>query len=158
MTGLLPSAGNTVILTIVDLFSKAAHFITLPKLPTAMETARLLTLHVFRLHGILEDIVSDRGPQFTSGVWKEFCSSLGAKVSLTSGYHPQSNGQCERANQELEAVLWCIASSNQSIWSDELPWIEYAHNSLTSSATGWSPFEVSLRGLTGFPAASLPLC
>uniref|UniRef100_A0A3P9BXA9 Gypsy retrotransposon integrase-like protein 1 n=1 Tax=Maylandia zebra TaxID=106582 RepID=A0A3P9BXA9_9CICH len=144
ITGLPPSAGNTVILTIIDRFSKVAHFIALPKLPTALETARLLATHVFRLHGIPEDIVSDRGPQFTSRVWKEFCNSLGAKVSLSSGYHPQSNGQSERANQELETALRCVASTNQTIWSEELPWIEYAHNSLTASATGRSPFEASL--------------
>lgn len=109
-----------------------------------METAHLLTQHVFRLHGIPEVLVSDRGPQFTFRVRREFCASLGAKVSLTSGYHLQSNGQAERANQELEATLRCVASSNQTIWSEELPWIEYAHNSLTSSATGRSPFEASL--------------
>lgn len=50
VTGLPPSSGNTVILTIVDRFSKAAHFVALPKLPTALETARLLSTHVFRLH------------------------------------------------------------------------------------------------------------
>ncbi|XP_039463522.1 uncharacterized protein LOC120436733 [Oreochromis aureus] len=144
VTGLPPSAGNTVILTIVDRFSKAAHFVALPKLPTALETARPLTNHVFRLHGIPDDIVSDRGPQFTSRVWKEFCASFGSKVSLSSGYHPQSNGQSERANQELEAALRCVASSNQAVWSEELPWIEYAHNSMTTSATGRSPFEASL--------------
>lgn len=144
VTGLPPSAGNTTILTIIDRFSKAAHFIALPKLPSALETARLLTSHVFRLHGIPEDIVSDRGPQFTSRVWREFCSALGAKVSLSSGFHPQSNGQSERANQELEAALRCVASHNQSTWSEQLPWIEYAHNSHTSSATGKSPFEASL--------------
>ncbi|KAL4009381.1 hypothetical protein ACER0C_003233 [Sarotherodon galilaeus] len=136
--------GNTVILTIVDRFSKAAHFVALPKLPTALETARLLTDHVFRLHGIPTDIVSDRGPQFTSRVWKEFCSALGAQVSLSSGFHPQTNGQTERANQELEAALRCLVSTNQSTWSEQLSWIEYAHNSLTSSATGVSPFEVSM--------------
>ncbi|KAL3969834.1 glutaminyl-tRNA synthetase [Sarotherodon galilaeus] len=144
VTGLPQSAGNTTIMTIVDRFSKAAHFVALPKLPTALETARHLTNHLFRLHGIPEDVVSDRGPQFTSRVWKEFCSALGAKVSLSSGYHPQSNGQTERTNQELETALRCVVASNQTIWSDQLPWVEYAHNSLTSSATGQSPFEASL--------------
>lgn len=58
--GLAPSKGNTVILIIVDRFSKAAHFIALLKLPTALEIATLLVDQVFRLHGILADIVSDR--------------------------------------------------------------------------------------------------
>lgn len=59
-----------------------------------------------------------RGPWFTSQVWKKLCSELGAQVSLSSGFHPQTNGQVERANQELEAMLRCVASSNQSTWSD----------------------------------------
>lgn len=62
VTGLPVSDGMTTILTIVGRFSKAAHFIGLPKLPTARETVVLLTNHVFRLHGIPLDIVSDRGP------------------------------------------------------------------------------------------------
>ncbi|KAL3968321.1 potassium voltage-gated channel Eag-related subfamily H member 3 [Sarotherodon galilaeus] len=144
ITGLPPSSGKTVILTIIDRFSKAAHFVALTKLPTALETAQLLTQHVFRLHGIPLDIVSDRGPQFTSRVWKMFCTELGVQVSLSSGFHPQTNGQTERANQELEAMLRCVVSSNQSSWSEQLAWAEYAHNSSSSAATGVSPFEASL--------------
>lgn len=66
VSGLPPSHGNAIILTIVDRFSKAVHFVALPKLPTARETADLLVNHVVRLHGISLDVVSDRGPQFTS--------------------------------------------------------------------------------------------
>ena len=52
--------GNTTKLAIVDRFSKTIHFVPLPKLPSASETAKLLVLHVFKLHGISMDIVSDR--------------------------------------------------------------------------------------------------
>uniref|UniRef100_A0A8C5C1B2 Uncharacterized protein n=1 Tax=Gadus morhua TaxID=8049 RepID=A0A8C5C1B2_GADMO len=48
---------------------------------------------VFRIHGIPADIVSDRGPQFISQVWRAFCLALGTTASLSSGYHPQTNGQ-----------------------------------------------------------------
>ena len=81
VTGLPPSEGKTVILTIIDHFSKAAHFLVPPRLPSARETADLLVEHVFRLHGLPSDIVSDRGPQFTSQVWKAFCTALGATAS-----------------------------------------------------------------------------
>ncbi|KAL3992222.1 crystallin, alpha A [Sarotherodon galilaeus] len=144
VTCLPVSSGKTTVLTVIDRFSKAAHFIALDKLPTATETARVLTDHVFRLHGIPTEIVSDRGPQFTSRVWKTFCTALGAKPCLSSGYHPQTNGQTERLNQELEATLRCITASNPASWSSVLPWAEYAHNALTSSATGLSPFEASI--------------
>ncbi len=61
VTGLPPSQGNTVILTIVNRFSKAVHFVALYKLPSANETADLLVLNVVRLRGIPLDIVSDQG-------------------------------------------------------------------------------------------------
>nr|CBN81752.1 Pol polyprotein [Dicentrarchus labrax] len=140
VTGLPTSEGNDTILTIVDRFSKSVHFVPLPKLPSSLETAKLLVTHVFRLHGIPQDIVSDRGPQFASQVWRAFCQALGASVSLSSGYHPQSNGQTERANQQLEAALRCVAARHPVSWCSFLPWIEYAHNSLTCAATGMSPF------------------
>uniref|UniRef100_A0A674MXQ5 Gypsy retrotransposon integrase-like protein 1 n=1 Tax=Takifugu rubripes TaxID=31033 RepID=A0A674MXQ5_TAKRU len=125
ITGLPPSQGHEIVLTVVDRFSKSAHFIPLPKLPSAAETGELLVQHVFRLHGLPTDIVSDRGPQFCSQVWKSFCSALGASVSLTSGYHPQANGQAERTNQSLEDALRCVAAQDPSSWSTYLPWCSH---------------------------------
>ncbi len=141
VTGLPSSQGNTTIFIIVDRFSKAARFITLPKLPPAKETAELITTHIFRVFGISLDIVSDRGPQFSSRFWQAFCQSLGTKVSLSSGFHPESNGQTERVNQDLESTLRCMVGSNPSSWSSYLIWAEYAHNTLRSSSTGRSPFS-----------------
>ncbi|KAI2647803.1 Transposon Tf2-6 polyprotein [Labeo rohita] len=121
--------GNTVVLTVVDRFSKAVHFIPLPKLPSAKETAVVVIDHVFRLHGLPTDVVSDRGPQFVSKFWREFCRLLGATVSLSSGFHPQSNGQTERANQDLERTLRCtvaeilppgVSSCRWWIWKPKL--------------------------------------
>ncbi len=144
ITALPPSQGNTVVLTVVDRFSKAAHFIPLPKLPSAKETALAVVDHVFRLHGLPTDVVSDRGPQFVSKFWQEFCRLLGATVSLSSGFHPQSNGQTERANQDLERTLRCLVSKNPTSWSQQLSMVEYAHNTLPVSSTGLSPFECSV--------------
>ncbi len=144
VTALPPSNGMTVVLTVVDRFSKAAHFIPLPKLPSAKETAVTVIDHIFRLHGLPMDVVSDRGSQFVSKFWQEFCRLLGATVSLSSGYHPQSNGQSERANQDLERMLRCLVAKNPSSWSQQLSMVEYAHNSLPVSSTGLSPFKCSL--------------
>ena len=144
VTGLPVSDGHSCILTVVDRFSKAAHFIPLAKLPTAKQTAELMVLHVFRLHGLPTDIVSDRGPQFSAQFWKAFCKLIGASPSLSSGFHPQTNGQTERANQKMETALRCMTSKDPASWSKTLPWVEYAHNSLPTSATGLSPFHCCL--------------
>lgn len=69
VTGLQPSDGNTAILTVVHCFSNAAHFIPFPKLPSAKEIAQLMMQPVFRIHGLPVDMVSDRGPQFSSQFW-----------------------------------------------------------------------------------------
>ncbi len=74
----------------------------------------------------------------------EFCKLLGATVSLSSGFHPQSSGYTEKAVQDLEQMLRCLASQNPSSWNQQLSWVEYAHNSLPVLATGLSPFECSL--------------
>ena len=113
----------------------------LPKLPSAKETVNTVLVHMFRLHGIPVDVASDRGPQFTSIFWKEFCAQLGATVSLSLGFHTQSNGQTEQVNQEMETMLRCMVSRNPATWAQQILLDKYAHNTLTSTATGLSPFQ-----------------
>lgn len=103
---------------------------------SALETTQLLINHVIRIYGIPVDIVSNQGPHFVSQVWKAFCNTLSATVSLSSGHHPQSNGQTEHWHQDLEAALRCVTCNNPSTWSQHLIWVEYAHNTHTSSSTG----------------------
>ncbi|KAL0159335.1 hypothetical protein M9458_043060, partial [Cirrhinus mrigala] len=110
--------------------------------PTAKTTAELILEHVVRLHGFPQDIVSDRGPQFTAKFWQAFCRLVGTTSSLSSGFHPQTNGQTERANQQLERFLRCFASEHQRSWASYLVWAELSNNLHTSTATGLSPFEV----------------
>ncbi|XP_048054364.1 uncharacterized protein LOC125273140 [Megalobrama amblycephala] len=81
ITDLPASDGHTCILVIIDRFSKSCRLIPLKGLTTAMEMAELLFNHVFRYFRIPEDIVSDRGPQFISRVWKAFHSLLGPDVA-----------------------------------------------------------------------------
>ncbi len=89
-------------------------------------------------------IVSNQGPQFTSRVWSAFCLKLNINVSLTSGYHPQANGQVERLNQELTHFLRSYCHRNQADWSCYIIWAEYAQNSLRKPATGLNPFQCVL--------------
>lgn len=144
VTDLSLSNGFTTVLVIIDRFSKACCLIPLKSLPTAMEMAQALFHYVFRVYGLSKDIVSDRGTQFISQVWRAFCKQLDINVSLTSGNHPQSNGQVERLNQEIGRYLRTYCSREQKRWAEFLPWAEYAQNSLTHSSTGMTPFQCVL--------------
>uniref|UniRef100_A0A3B1IV37 Gypsy retrotransposon integrase-like protein 1 n=1 Tax=Astyanax mexicanus TaxID=7994 RepID=A0A3B1IV37_ASTMX len=144
VTDLPESEGYTTILTVVDRFSRGVKFIPFPALPTALQTAQAIYTHIFRHYGVPEDILSDRGPQFTSRVWKSFFEHLGVHVSLTSGFHPTSNGQCERVNQELGKFLRLYCFKHASEWSQYLIWAEIAQNSLTNSTSGLTPFQCIL--------------
>ncbi|KAI2651025.1 Transposon Tf2-11 polyprotein [Labeo rohita] len=144
ITDLPASRGNTCVLVIVDRFSKFCRLIPLKGLTTAWETAQLLFDHVFRPYGLPEDIVSDRGPQFISRVWRAFFRLLGVTVSLSSGYHPQTNGQTERKIQEVGRFLRTFCHGHQSTWNQYLGWAEYAQNSLRQATTGLTPFQCIL--------------
>lgn len=73
-----------------------------------------------------------------------FCKLLEASVSLCSGFHPQSNGQTEQANQELETILQWLSFQDPGSWSRQLPWVEYSNNSPPSSSTGLPPLPCCL--------------
>lgn len=81
------------------------HFIPLPKLPLAKETAEVMFLHMFRFHGVPRDIVSDRGLQFVSQFWQTFDLLLGATASLPQviTHSPAVNGafKLSRGHQPL---------------------------------------------------------
>lgn len=86
VTGLSHSEGNTTIVIMVDRFSKMVHFIPFAKFPSTKQIEVILS-HVFLLHGLPRDAVSNRGHKIISLFWKAFCSLLGATDSLSSGYH-----------------------------------------------------------------------
>ncbi len=90
------------------------------------------------------DVVSDRGPQFVSKFWTEFCRQLGATASLSSGYHPQTNGQAEWANQDLERVLRCVTSADPSSWSSRLTMVKYMQQPVDETGRELSPFQCCL--------------
>lgn len=140
ITDLPTSQGFTVICTFMDLFTRVVHFTALPKLPTSREFAVVFITQVVRLHGLHRKVVSDRGLQFVARFWRCLCALLGIQPSLTSGYHPQSNGQAERTNQTLEAYPRCYCNQHQSDWVDYLPLAEFAINNAVHASIRVTPF------------------
>jgi len=102
----LPLAqGYDSILVVVDRLTKMTHFIPTTEKTSAEGLAGLFRDNVWKLHGLPESIILDRGLQFTAGLMKELNKMLGIKSKLSMVFHPQTNGQTERANQELEQYL-----------------------------------------------------
>jgi len=78
------------------------YFIPIIEKTLAEGLARLFRDNVWKLHGLSESIISDRGPQFVAGLMRELNRMLGIKSKLLTAFHPQTDRQIERMNQELE--------------------------------------------------------
>jgi len=108
----LSSRHNTV-MTVVDSVSKRAHFILMHMMVTVEETARLFLHQVWKLHSLPKCIISDRGPQFIAPYIKELYHLLGIKLASSIAWHPQTDGQMEHVNQELDQYLWLFVNKQQ---------------------------------------------
>ena len=106
----------------------------------AEQTVDAFMKYVFRYHGLPCEIVSDRGPQFISKFWAKVFELFRTKLNLSSGYHPQTDGQTERINQILEQYLRCFIHYQQDNWAAYLHLAEFAYNNSVHSGLGVSPF------------------
>ena len=82
-----------------------AHFIATTEKTLAEGLAKLFQDYVWKLHGLPESIISNRGVQFVVGMMRELNNLLGIQTKLLIVYYPQMDGQTERINQELEQYL-----------------------------------------------------
>ena len=105
ISGLPPYRGNSVILVIIDRFSKGIHLGSLPSHHTAFSVAQLFMELSGKLHGMPRSLVSDRDPLFLSRFWQELFKMSGTKLRMSSAYHPQSDGQTEAMNKIVEQYL-----------------------------------------------------
>ena len=134
--------GKSVILTVVDRFSKYAHFIPLVHPYSAETVAQSFFSEIVRLHGIPQSIVSDRDPVFTSNFWGELMRLSGTKLQMTTAFHPQSDGQSESANKVIIMYLRCLTGDRPRDWLRWLPWAEYVFNTAFQSSLRDMPFRV----------------
>jgi transposase InsO family protein len=127
-------------MVVVDRLTKMAHFIPCHKTITSEQTAELLLQHIFRLHGIPDETVSNQGPQFVAKYYKRLMELLGIGVKLSSAFCPQTDGQTKRVNQVLEQYLHCTSCYQQDNWAQLLPQAEFSYNNTLHISTGVSPF------------------
>ena len=140
ITDLPPSATFDAICVVVDRLTKMAHFIPCRKSISGEETAKLFLDNIYRYHGLPDDIISDRGPQFISRFWRSLFEILKVDIKLSSAFHPQTDGQTERVNQVLEQYLRCTINYQQDDWTSYLSLAEFAYNNSIHASTQQTPF------------------
>jgi len=119
---------------------KQAHIIPASTTTSARGLATLFRGHVWKLHGLPETALSDIGPQFTAEFMKELNEILGIKTKLSTAYHPQTDGQTERVNQEIEQYLRMFISHRQNDWPEWIACAEFAYNNKIHTETHILPF------------------
>ena len=132
------------ILTITDTFSKASIFIPCIETINVEQTAKLYATYVLPHYGLPNCIISNRDPRFTSIFSRKLCQTLGIMQNISTAYHPQTDGQLERTNQQLEEYLWIFIDYHQQNWASLLPLTQYMLNSWPNATTKKAPFELIL--------------
>ena len=133
------------ILVVVNRLTKMVYFIPTTEKTSAEGLARLFRDNVWKLHGLPESIISDRGPQFAAGLMRELNEILEIKSKLSTVFHPQTDRQTERVNQELEQYLRMFIDHRQEQWPEWLGTAEFAYNNKMHSSTRTSSFKANYR-------------
>ena len=142
ISGLPESHGFDSIWIAVDRLTKRIRVAPTTAEVDSVGIARLFRDHVWRNHGLPDQIISDRGPQFVSAFTRELNRLLGIQTSLSTAFHPQTDGQTERVNQEIEQYLRIFINQRQDDWAEWLPLAEFAYNNRVHASTRHTPFEL----------------
>ena len=140
VTGLPPCKGFDAIWTATDKGGKMKHIAPTTSSLDSEGLYHLYLNHVWKLHGTSKKLITDRGPQFASRFAADTNKNLGIEMALSTAYHPQTDGQSERTNQEVEQALRTVVSFHQDDWVDWLPVIEFALNNRYHKSLGTTPF------------------
>jgi len=122
---------------------KMVHFISTTEKTLAEGLARLFRDNVWKLHGLPESIISDRGPQFAAGLMRELNEMLEIQSKLSTVFHPQTDEQTERINQKLEQYLRIFIDHRQEQWLEWLGTAEFAYNNKAHLSTRMLPFKAN---------------
>jgi hypothetical protein len=137
------SRGNDSICVFIDKVTKLVHFVACKEEVSAKEFAELYIDHVFCLHGLSREFITDRDPRFTSAFTQEVTVLLGTKTVMSSSFHPQTDGQMERVNQTLETYLRHFVSVGLNNWNTLLSRAEFAHNAAVNETVRAAPFKLT---------------
>ena len=127
------------ILVITDYFIRYVQAI-ITNSQTARCTAQNLWDKFIVHYGLPEKILMDQGCKFESDLLKALCEVSQVKKSRTSGYHPQTNGQCECFNSTLINMLGTLPDKPKSTWREQVPTLVHTYKCTMNNATGFSPY------------------
>ena len=132
--------GFDALLVIVDYVTKM--MVLRPTYSTAItvDTTQLFVDAVVRAHGLPRVIVSYRDTRFTGHFWREVHRVMGTTLAMSSGFHPRTDGQTERANRSIEEMLRAYVGKRQNDWDDRLGMVEFAYNNSVHRSSGFTPF------------------
>eukprot|EP00253_Pinus_taeda_P030958 PITA_30958 len=148
----LPSTkhGNDCVFVVVDRFSKMAIMITCKKNITTEATAKLFFERVWVHFGIPQSIISDRDSRFLSTFWSSLWPMLDTKLTKSTAFHPQTDGQTEVVNRMIVHILRMYNSKHPRTWDESLPYVQHSYNRALHSSTGHSPFQSETDKATSF--------
>jgi hypothetical protein len=143
ITSLPKSRGFDSILVFVDRLTK--YCILVPTVTTldANGFAELFVDNVICYHGVPDEVVSDRGPQFNNLFWSCVSAKLGIKNCLSTAYHPESDDQTERTNRILEDVLRHFVAPDHQDWAMYLKQAQFAINNSWQEAVKYTPYYLN---------------
>ena len=130
--------------TIVDRFSQYDKIIPLTKNATAHNLITKFFYHVYPDWGMPQDIVSDQDAKFTSKPWKDFCQTCNIHQSMSTAYHPTTDGQSEVANKHMIQQFKKMVHEGDSNWLGLLPHIQSRLNRIRSSSRNATPYEITI--------------
>ena len=143
VTALPRSKGkHDAIMVVTDRLTKMVVLIPTHKQLDAPGTAELFRQHIVSRFGLPQVIVSDRDSRFVSKFWRALFVSLGTKLSYSSAFHPQTDGQTERVNRSMEQVLRTFCLDRPQAWAEQLCMVEFVLNAAPHVSTGFSPFKL----------------
>ena len=119
----------------MDRLTKTAHFLVMNLRMPMTKLVQLYIREIVRLHGVPSSIVSDRDLRFTSRFWQTLQSAMGSKLTMSSAYHPQTDGQ------SLEDLLRTCILDHIGAWNEVLPLIEFTYNNSFHASIGMAPYE-----------------
>jgi len=144
-----PSNGHSYILTAIDVFTGYQWAVATKN----MESLTVVTfLHsIFSTFGSPRSLLSDKARNLNSKLVMDFLNTWNCRKKTTSGYHPQSNGTCERFNQTFIQALSKVTQNVPYTWDISMPDVLFALRNSHSSTRGFTPFSLMFGRDTGRP-------